>query len=190
MMTAAAATVSIRWRAATSESATDRWHTPEALYVALHREFDFTIDLAADEGNAKQARYLDREDDALAIDWSGERAFCNPPYGRGLEKWVEKGFVAAYQGGALVVMLLPARTGNRWFHRFCLPHGEIRFIQGRLNFQRGNTTAKRHRSPFDSMIVVFRPFSAGQGNVRTQPVFPGLSRTNPVPAAEAGRLAL
>lgn len=187
MMAAAAATVSIRWRTQTTEAATDRWHTPEALYLALDREFDFSIDLAADDGNAKADRYLDREADALTIDWAGERAFCNPPYGRGLEAWVAKGFQAANEGGALVVMLLPARTGNRWFHRYCLPHGEVRFIQGRLNFQQGITTAKRHRSPFDSMVVVFRPFSAGQGNVRTQPVFPGLSRVWPVPG---GRLAL
>lgn len=188
MMTAAAATVSIRWRAATSIAVTERWHTPEALYVALHREFDFSIDLAADDENTKADRYLAKETDALTVDWSGERAFCNPPYGRGLDKWVEKGFSAAYEGGALVVMLLPARTGNRWFHRYCLPHGEVRFILGRLNFQRGNVQAKRRRSPFDSMVVVFRPFSAGQGVVKSQPVFPGLSRVEP--AQGVGRLAL
>jgi phage N-6-adenine-methyltransferase len=176
MMSAAAATASIRWRAATTESATDRWHTPEALYLALDKEFDFTIDVAADDGNAKCDRFLDRELDALSIDWSGERVFCNPPYGRGLAAWIEKGMLAAQDGGATVVMLLPARTGNRWFHRYCLPHGEVRFIQGRLNFQRASLQAKRFRSPFDSMVVVFRPFSAGQGNVRTQPTFPGFSR--------------
>lgn len=176
MMSAAAATVSIRWRVQTTEAVTDRWHTPEALYLALDKEFGFTIDLAADDGNAKVDRYLDRETDALSIDWSGEVAFCNPPYGRELSKWVEKGLLAAQEGGATVVMLLPARTGNRWFHRYCLPHGELRFIQGRLNFQRGALQARRKRSPFDSMVVVFRPWSAGRGNVTSQPLFPGFSR--------------
>lgn len=175
MMSAAAATTSIRWRASTSPSATERWHTPESLYMALDREFQFTIDVAADSDNAKCDRFLDREVDALAVDWSGEVVFCNPPYGRELARWIEKGMLAAQDGGATVVMLLPARTGNRWFHRYCLPHGEIRFIQGRLNFQRGGLRARR-RSPFDSMVVVFRPWSAGQGNVRAQPCFPGLSR--------------
>lgn len=174
-MSAAAATVSIRWRTQTTPGATVRWHTPEALYLALNREFDFTIDVAADADNAKCDRFLDREADALAIDWSGERVFCNPPYGKDLELWVRKGLESAQDGGATVVMVLPARTGNQWFHRYCLPHGEIRFIQGRLSFQRGAQVA-RMRAPFDSMVVVFRPFQAGQGNVRSQPTFPGLSR--------------
>jgi phage N-6-adenine-methyltransferase len=176
MMAAAAATVSIRWRAATSPSVTDRWHTPEALYLALDREFEFTIDIAADEGNAKCDRFVDREQDALEIDWSAERVFCNPPYGRELSRWVEKAMLAAQEGGATVVMLLPSRTGNRWFHQYCLPHAEVRFIKGRLNFQKGNVQARRFRSPFDSMVVIYRPFSAGQGSIRTQPMFPGFSR--------------
>lgn len=171
-MSAAAATHSIRWRTQTTPGATDRWHTPEALYMALDREFDFTIDVAADDGNAKCDRFLDREADALAIDWSGERVFCNPPYGRDLEKWVAKGLEAAQDGGATVVMVLPARTGNRWFHRYCLPHAEIRFIQGRLGF----SGRRPGSAPFDSMVVVFRAFQAGQGNVRSQPTFPGLPR--------------
>jgi site-specific DNA-methyltransferase (adenine-specific) len=175
-MSAAAATVSIRWRAATTPSATDRWHTPEALYLALEKEFSFTIDVAADEGNAKCDRFVDREQDALSIEWAGETVFCNPPYGRELTAWIEKGMLSAQDGGATVVMLLPARTGNRWFHRYCLPHAEIRFVQGRLNFQKTNVQAKRFRSPFDSMVVIFRPWSAGQGKIRTQPTFPGFSR--------------
>ncbi len=176
MMTAAAATVSIRWRASTTPSATDRWGTPEALYLALEKEFQFTIDVAADADNAKCVRFLDREEDALTIEWAGERVFCNPPYGRLLAGWLEKGMLAAQDGGATVVMLLPARTGNRWFHRYCLPHAEIRFIQGRLNFQKGKLQAKRKRSPFDSMVVIFRPWSMGQGLIRSQPMFPGFSR--------------
>lgn len=176
MMAAAAATVSIRWRTQTTPSATDRWHTPEALYLALDREFSFTVDVAADDGNAKCDRFVDREQDALEIDWRGEVVFCNPPYGKELERWVEKAMLAAQDGGATVVMVLPARTGNIWFHRYCLPHAEIRFIKGRLNFQRGSVQAKM-RAPFDSMVVVFRPWSAGQGSMRTQPTFPGFART-------------
>lgn len=175
MNAAAAATVSIRWRTATTPSNSERWHTPQALYMALDREFDFTIDVAADDGNAKCDRFLDREADALTVDWSGERVFCNPPYGRDLGRWIEKGMLAAQEGGATVVMLLPARTGNRWFHRYCLPHGKIRFIRGRLNFQQDNRVGKRFRSPFDSMVVIFLPHSYGAGNVGTQPMFPGFS---------------
>lgn len=178
MMAAAAATVSIRWRAQTSEPQSERWHTPAALYEALDREFDFTIDAAADDGNAKCDRFLERESDALTQSWAGERVFCNPPYGRGLEQWVEHAAIQAQDAGALVVMVLPARTGNAWFHRYCLPHAEIRFIRGRLNFAKGSVGARRFRAPFDSMVVIFRPFAKGTGNITTQPTFPGFSRVS------------
>lgn len=174
MMAAAAATVSVRWRAATSPSQSVVWRTPDALYRALDQEFAFTVDAAADDGNCQCDRYFDKDTDALAQSWAGERVFCNPPYGRELATWVEKGMLEAQEQGATVVMVLPARTGNIWFHRYCLPHAEIRFIRGRLNFSL--TGAGRSRAPFDSMVVVFRPYRIGEGHIRTQPTFPGFDR--------------
>jgi site-specific DNA-methyltransferase (adenine-specific) len=172
MNAAAAATVTLRWRAATSIAGRVFWRTPEALYRALHQEFDFTLDAAADDGNAVCDRFLDAERDALAQSWAGERVFCNPPYGRDLTRWLEKAANEAQTAGALVVMVLPSRTGNSWFHRWVLPHAEIRFIRGRQNFTIGGSG--RCNAPFDSMVVVFRPFSHGAGSFATQPVFPFL----------------
>lgn len=174
MTAAAAATLSVRWRAATSPSERVVWRTPEALFRALHQEFDFTIDVAADDANAHVDRFLDAERDALSHTWAGERVFCNPPYGRGLDAWIRKAVLEAQENGALVVMVLPARTGNAWFHRYVLPHAEVRFLRGRLNFQLGPIAAKKHRAPFDSMVVVYRPYRIGEGQIRTQPMFPGL----------------
>jgi hypothetical protein len=71
---------------------------------------------------------------------------------------------------------LPARTGNIWFHRYVLPHAEVRFIRGRLNFTLGGGAKARFRAPFDSMVVVFRPFQRGGGHITTQPTFPGFDR--------------
>lgn len=171
-MMSAAATVSVRWRAATSMSGSEVWRTPEALFRALDQEFDFTLDVAADDGNAVVDRYLDADGDALTLPWGNERVFCNPPYGRGLDRWLAKAIIEAQEFGALVVMVLPARTGNAWFHRYVLPHAEVRFIRGRLNFTIGG--GGRKNAPFDSMIVIFRPFSTGERRIATQPVFPGM----------------
>lgn len=170
-MMAAAATLSVRWRPATSPSQSIVWRTPDALYRALDLEFAFTIDAAADAGNSRCDRRFDRETDALGQPWSGERVFLNPPYGRDLERWVEKARAEAQDNGALVVMVLPARTGNIWFHRHCLPHAEIRFIRGRLSYTIGGESSSR--APFDSMVVVFRPYRIGEGHVRAQPMFIG-----------------
>lgn len=174
MMSAAAATHSISWRVSTSSAVHTTWTTPPALYLALDQEFHFTIDVAAADATAQCDRYFTKEDDALCQSWSGERVFCNPPYGRELERWISKAVVEAQEGGALVCMVLPARTGNRWFHQHCLPHGEVRFIRGRLGFSVG--AHSRSRAPFDSMVVVFRPYRIGEGHIRTQPTFPGFDR--------------
>jgi phage N-6-adenine-methyltransferase len=117
-------------------------------------------------------RFLDAERDALGESWAGERVFCNPPYGKGLERWVRKALDEAAENGALVVMVLPARTGNIWFHRYVLPHAEVRFIRGRLSYQLGGSGSAR--APFDSMVVIFRPYSRGDRRITSQPTFPAL----------------
>lgn len=154
-MSAAAATLGHAWKVSTSVSGSIAWATPRALYDALDREFGFTLDAAAAADTAKHVRYFDKDTDALRQSWAGEVVFCNPPFGRDLGDWVEKARAEAQDGGATIVMLLPARTGTRWFHRAVLPFAEIRFLQGRVNYVlggNGNT-----RAPFDSMVVVFRP---------------------------------
>ena len=75
--------------------------------------------------------------------------FCNPPYGKSIAKWVQKGFEEAQKPGTKVVMLLPARTDTKWFHDYCVK-GKIEFLKGRLKF--GNAV---NSAPFPSMIVIF-----------------------------------
>lgn len=122
------------------KSVTPHWATPSGVYAELHREFGFDFDPCPLTGT----------EDGLATlfaPWRGRRVFCNPPYGPGLAKWLERGLEAD-----LAVFLIPARTDTRWFHELVLPKAsEIRFIRGRLKFGDAVTGA-----PFPSMIVVFR----------------------------------
>lgn len=71
-------------------SDTVEWSTPQHVFDALNDEFRFTLDPAATKENAKCPRFYTVEQDGLAQDWSGERVFCNPPYGRVIGQWVEK----------------------------------------------------------------------------------------------------
>lgn len=79
----------------------------------------------------------------------GHRVFCNPPYGREVGKWVEKGYNESQKPNTIVVMLLPARTDTKWFHDYCVKGG-IEFIKGRLKFG-----GSKNSAPFPSMIVIF-----------------------------------
>lgn len=130
-------------------SKTDLWETPQTFFDELNQEFGFTLDACAVPDNAKCERYYTPEQDGLSQPWDGV-VWCNPPYGREVGKWVRRGLIAS-ENGAIVVMLLPARTDAKWFHDYIYGKAEIRFVRGRLKFGGGNS------APFPSMVVVFSP---------------------------------
>ena len=126
-------------------SKSDNWETPQYLFDELNNEFNFDLDVCASDLNHKCDKYFTIEDDGLAQKWNGV-VWCNPPYGRDIIKWVKK--CHDYKG--LSVMLLPARTDTKWFHKYIYYQSEIRFIKGRLKFNNSANSA-----PFPSMIVIF-----------------------------------
>lgn len=127
-------------------SKTDLWETPQALFEELNLEFGFQTDVCALPENAKCEVFYTPEQDGLSQEWTGV-CWCNPPYGRQIGKWVKK----AAESKATVVMLLPARTGTKWFHDYILPNAEIHFIKGRLKFG-----GSKNSAPFPSMVCIFR----------------------------------
>jgi phage N-6-adenine-methyltransferase len=131
-------------------SACDTWGTPQDLFDALDAEFSFETDVCATADNAKCERYFTPEMDGLAQAWRGV-CWCNPPYGRGIGRWVAKAHRSSLKG-ATVVCLLPARTDTAWWHDHCMK-GEVRFLRGRLRFEDGHCT---NPAPFPSAIVIFR----------------------------------
>lgn len=131
-------------------SKTNEWATPAAFFAELDTEFNFTLDPCSTHENAKCKKHYTIEDDGLAQDWSGERVFCNPPYGKEIGRWVAKCAEEAKKPGTLVVMLIPARTDTKYFHKYIYNKAELRFVPGRLHFNDGPLGA-----PFPSMVVIF-----------------------------------
>lgn len=130
-------------------SATPEWETPQDLFDRLNDKYNFDLDPASTDENAKCKTHYTLRDDGLKKSWFGHTVFCNPPYGREISKWVKKGYLEAQNPGTTVVMLLPARTDTKWFHDYC-KKGSIEFIRGRLKFG-----GSKNSAPFPSMIVVF-----------------------------------
>lgn len=135
-------------------SANCEWETPNDFFQALNTEFHFDIDVCATEENKKVDRFYSPEQDGLSQPWNGV-VWCNPPYGRGIEKWVKKAAKEQRTNADVIVMLIPARTDTRWFHKYVYkkPGVELRFVKGRLKF--GGSAVN---SPFPSMIVIFHGF--------------------------------
>lgn len=127
------------------------WVTPASFFEPLRIEFGLEVDSAASADNAMLKRFWSAEDSAFGHNWSGQRVWCNPPYGRSeIYKWVER---CATGGAKVVVALLPARTDTRWFHNFIYkkPGVETRFVKGRIKFSGTNGAGK-----FPSMVVIFK----------------------------------
>lgn len=146
-------------------SDSNEWETPQCFFDRLDAEFGFTLDAAATAENAKCVAHYTTEDDALCCVWSGV-VWCNPPYGRIIGRFVQKGWEQAEEG-ATVVMLIPARTDTRYWHEYVMRSAEVRLVRGRLYFKRPGR--ERGRAPFPSAVVVFRKgqyepkFSAMEG---------------------------
>ena len=135
------------WNKGLTTSLRGDWETPQDLFDTLNKEFHFTLDVCANNGNAKCKNYYSEA--SLLKRWEGI-CWMNPPYGREIGRWIKK----AYESGTTVVCLLPSRTDTAWWHDYCLK-GEIRFIKGRLKF-----VGSKNSAPFPSAIVIFRPRGA------------------------------
>ena len=151
--TLALVTSSAAGRSYMTPAAKDDWATPQGFFNRLNGEFDFTLDPCASSSNHKCSRYYTREQNGLKQDWGCHTVFCNPPYGRAIPSWMKKAD-AACRNGATVVLLVPARTDTKWFHRIAVNH-EVRFIEGRIKFGDGRGSA-----PFASILVVMRAGAA------------------------------
>ena len=76
--------------------------------------------------------------------------FVNPPYGRGVEKWIKKAYEESRKEDTRVVMLIPARTDTKYWHQYIMKADEVYFVKGRLKFGTAENCA-----PFPSAVIVF-----------------------------------
>ena len=133
-----------------SAPASVEWYTPKYVFDALGLTFD--LDPCAPPGGGPHVpakRYFTKADDGLAQPWSG-RVWCNPPYGRGLERWIEK--LAQHGDGIALVM---SRTDTAWFRRAARDARVIVFLGGRLRFIPGPGSSLSGRPQCGSMLVAF-----------------------------------
>lgn len=133
----------------------DQWATPQALFDKLDEEFGFDVDVCALPENAKCKKFYSPEEDGLRFRWTGT-VWMNPPYGRGIAKWVKKAYEAS-QGGATVVALIPNRSNAPWWHEWVMRANELRFVRKKVAFV-GST---RGVPFFGSVIAIFRPYKQG-----------------------------
>ena len=117
------------------------WRTPARLFEMVNLAVGgFKVDAAADGSNHLVDLWYGLGsplgEDALQVEKWLSPAWCNPPYGKGIEKWLDK-FIEQGKIGNGVVALLPANIETRWWYEKVYGAGAgILFLVGRVIFER------------------------------------------------------
>ena len=125
------------------------WRTPpELLGLVASMEGGITLDPCAGEFIGGEFHLTE---DGLSRSWASPGVtFCNPPYSRRLPLWTAK-VVAEAALGQEIVLLVPARTDTRWWHRDIAARADaICFLKGRLHFDGAKCGA-----PFPSAVCYY-----------------------------------
>ena len=132
-------------------SKTGEWATPQEFFDKLDWRFGpFDLDPCASPNNTKCANFYTETEDGLSKSWEGHTVFVNPPYGRGIDKWIKKGYEEARKENTRVTMLIPSRSDTKYWHDYVMKADEVYFVRGRLKFGDSENSA-----PFPSAVVVF-----------------------------------
>ncbi len=132
-------------------SKTGEWATPQDFFDKLNWRFGpFDLDPCASPNNTKCVNFYTETEDGLSKSWEGHTVFVNPPYGRGIDKWIKKGYEEARKENTRVTMLIPSRTDTKYWHNYVMKADEVYFVRGRLKFGDSENSA-----PFPSAVVVF-----------------------------------
>lgn len=114
----------------------DDWETPPAVFDSINEAVGgFDYDAAASKDNAKAARYIDEEMDALDLGtyWGGpdEFGWLNPPFSLAA-KFAQR---AAAECNTNVVALLPQSADTSWFHKWVWGKAaHLYFVTSRIQF--------------------------------------------------------
>ena len=150
----------------------DKWRTPSACFKALHEEFTFRLDCAANETDHLLDVWLGPgsgiAEDALKepwrviaeeghdyTGWNHLWGFLNPPYSATLIKQFLECTVEQTRERFGVAVLLPDTHDTQWY-RHLRWASEIRRIPHRVPYLKADGSTKAG-AMFPSCVAIFRP---------------------------------
>ena len=149
------------------------WETPDWLFDEMNKIFRFTIDVCALPETAKCECYIAPPDveipadswpkpcsiDGLTGGWHEMVCWMNPPYGRGIEKWIQVAIDETRPGNdCVVVCLIPCGMDANYWQDLVLPNAvDIRYIDGRVSFKIDGKDGN-HASNTPNAIAVFSSY--------------------------------
>jgi phage N-6-adenine-methyltransferase len=143
----------------------DLWQTPGPIFNTLDREFQFTMDVAANLDNSMCSEFIDERRDALGNHRWGKVSWCNPPYSH-VWPWVVKA-IEQHGEGKTIVMLVPSDTSVKWFKEAFESCTEVRFISGRISFINAETQKPVNGNNKGSVLFIWRAYAPKQSHCVT-----------------------
>lgn len=135
-------------------SSGDVWLTPPHITTQLG---PFDLDPCAPLQNPHWIgadKHFTEQHDGLLQPWEG-RVWLNPPYGRGIEKWLEKMALHVEAGGSGIALIF-ARTDTAAWQEHVFPVADsIYWIRGRLKFYRPDGTPGDHPAGAPSALIAY-----------------------------------
>lgn len=139
-----------------STSASDTWLTPPHIFQPLGK---FDLDPAAPIENRDwigATRTFTELEDGLAQHWEG-RVWLNPPYGRGIDRWMRKMAEHAKNGGAGIAFIF-ARTDTKYWQQYVFPVASgILWLEGRVKFYDPTGRPGKYPAPAPSALIAYTP---------------------------------
>lgn len=127
---------------------TTTWLTPPHITEALG---DFDLDPCAAPGWPTAKRHVILPEDGLAVDWTGNRVWLNPPYGNEAWAWLDK---LAEHGCGTALMF--ARTETSGFvEQVWGKATAVKFLHGRLHFHYPDGTRAPANSGAPSVLIAY-----------------------------------
>lgn len=137
----------------------DNFETPQELFEQLDRVFNFTLDAACTSENCKCPKgfYHDKGQDALDMNWGGERVFCNPPFSRKSE-FIKKAYMEVLLHNCpVVVMVLPLNCMDSVaFQDLVYKYFDFEILRGRISFIDPTTKKPMKGNNSGTVIVYFK----------------------------------
>lgn len=131
------------------------WRTPPEFFDGVCARFGraFTLDAAADADNSLCGSYLSEERSAFDHSWGREFVWLNPPYSRGIGRWLMRARDMAEEG-ADVTMLVTAQTDTKWFLRHAVRAAEsLDFLTGRIPFDAPPGYINERNNRYSNVLV-------------------------------------
>lgn len=145
-------------------AADDDWFTPQRLLDLLPA---IGLDPCwSPHSHVVARRVVDaaKGENGLQVDWDveqGEIVFANPPYSD-CAAWVERCCFASWMFDSVVVALIPAKPGERYWHRSIWGSASaVGFLDGRIAFDTIRGVGKSTGN-FGSAFVVWGPLYAAR----------------------------